>query len=366
MNSLARRYWHWALFAVFALIGFWLLWKVRAILLPFVLGAVIAYVLEPAVAWAEQQRLGRVGAVIGIVSTFLGFITLLLVLAVPVLVEEITEFAAAIPTWAYRFQVALNGMMNAYESLNVPEDLTRATSTAIYRMSLETRDYLVEFAMGAPGRALDILGGVVNLLVTPFVAIYFMLDGARLIELFWRIVPDAYEPTLRRIGRDLDSVLSGFLRGYLLVALILAVLTGSTLGIIGVHFAAVLGAVAGLTNFIPYFGPFIGAIPAMIVAAFQSPTMVLWVAGAYIVIQQIEGMLLTPTIIGRRTGLTPLTVIFSVLGGGALAGVWGMVLAVPTAAVLRVLLREVLTWALDLPQQKDREGEGCQCAETKS
>ncbi len=367
MSSSSRRYRQVALFAALSLAGLWLLWKVRAILLPFALGAVVAYALEPAVAWAERHRVGRPGAVIAIVAVFLGIVALFLVLAVPLLIEEVTDFAGMIPTWAYRFRVALNEVANVFESLDFNEELTRAISAAVYRMSLDARDYLIDFAIGAPGRALGFLGGLVNVLVTPFVAVYLMLDGPYLIERLWQNVPDDYEPTLHRIGRELDSILAGFLRGYLLVALMLAAISASILALIGVRFAVVLGAVAGLTNFIPYFGPFIGAIPAMVVAAFQSPSMVLWVAGAYVVIQQIEGMFLTPTIIGRRTGLTPLAVVFSVLAGGALAGVWGMVLGVPTVAVLRVILREILVWALDLPsQEEERARQGCERGETKS
>ncbi len=334
--------------ALLGILGAWFLWIVRSVLLPFFIGGVLAYALEPLVARAERGRFGRKPAVVLITLGFIAVLALVFMLTVPLLIEEISRLASMLPVWALRFRIALPQWIARLEAIEIPREVERSISSAVYRMAFDVQDALVDFAVAAPGRVLALVGGVLSLIVVPFTTVYLLLDGPRLIERAWEMVPRAYQPKLRTIAGELDVVLSGFIRGYLLVALLIALFSGTLLAILGMRFYVVLGFIAGLTNLIPYFGPFIGAIPALAVAAFDSLSMVLWVAGAYIVIQQVESLVLSPRIIGSRTGLHPLAVVASVMGGGAIAGIPGMILGVPVVGVSRVILCHVLRWALRL------------------
>ena len=348
MSATGRNVWRPTAVIVIAAGSIWLLLKVHSILWPFFLGGVMAYALEPVVAILGRTRMGRRPSVILVISGFLGALTILGVTVIPVLADEISRLASLVPLWIYRLQVAIPGWLEAVEGIDIPRDVERSVTVTIFRMSLSARDALVDFATSAPGGIVRFAGGVISLLVAPLVAVFLMWDGPRLAEAFWGVVPGTIRPKCREIIGELDVVLSGFIRGYLLVALLVAFVSGTFMAILGIRFYWLLGVTAGLTNLIPYFGPFIGAIPALIIAAFDSSTMVLWVAGAYILIQQIESLLLAPRIIGSRTGLHPLEVVFSVTAGGALAGIAGMILGVPVLAIIRVLLRHIIRWGLDL------------------
>jgi len=143
------------------------------------------------------------------------------------------------------------------------------------------------------------------------------------------------------LGRKVNHVVSGFLRGQLIVSCIVGILVASCLSLLGVKYAIIVGIFAGLADIIPYFGPLISAVPAVALALTVSPWTALWVVILLIAIQQFEGSVLSPKIVGDRVGLHPLTVIFAVLAGGELMGILGMLMAVPVAATVKVVAAHV-------------------------
>ena len=247
---------------------------------------------------------------------------------------------------------ALADLSASLDTAPLPPELTDAVRTTLFRVSLDAQAALLAFLAAAPGRFVALVGGVLSVVLVPIIAGYLLLDANRVRRTLWSIVPEERAAGVQVLLKELDLVLSGFIRGYLLVALIIGLTSGTLLALLGLRFYPILGLVAGLTNLIPYFGPFIGALPALAVAAFDSPGMVLWVAGAYVIIQQLESLLLSPRIIGSRTGLHPLAVVFAVVGGGSLAGIPGMILGVPILGISRVLGSHLLRWALEIPGRR--------------
>ncbi len=327
----------------------WLLWRVQVVLLPFLLGAIIAYALEPLVAWAEGYRVSRSVAVVSISLLFVIALIATGIFGIPVIVQQVSRMASYVPLWAYRIGRAVVELSASLDTADVPRELSEAIRTGIFRLSLDAQATLLDFVTAAPGRFVALMGGALSLALVPVIAGYLLLDARRLRRALWRMVPGEQVPGVRVVLGELDVVLSGFIRGYLLVALIIGLTSGTLLALLGLRFYPVLGLVAGLTNLIPYFGPFIGAVPALVVAAFDSPGMVLWVAGAYVIIQQLESLFLSPRIIGSRTGLHPLAVVLAVVGGGSLAGIPGMIVGVPILGISRVLGTHLLRWALEIP-----------------
>jgi predicted PurR-regulated permease PerM len=137
---------------------------------------------------------------------------------------------------------------------------------------------------------------------------------------------------------DIDQVIGEFIRGQLIVCTVIAVLTSIALYLMGVQFAIILGMIAGIVDVIPYFGPFIGMLPCIAVALLQSPKLALYTALAFIAIQQVESNIISPKIVGDRVGLHPVVIIFALLAGERLLGFIGLVLAVPAAAIIKVIL----------------------------
>jgi predicted PurR-regulated permease PerM len=155
-------------------------------------------------------------------------------------------------------------------------------------------------------------------------------------------IPKGIRDQVINISRDIDNLLSRFIRGQLIIAMIVGVLSIIALVVLKVQFAFLIGTIAGVTNIIPYFGPIIGAIPAIIVALLDEPMKAIWVIIAFFIIQQTESAILSPKIVGESVGLHPVFVILVLLIGGELFGVIGLIFAIPIAASIKIILNHLV------------------------
>ena len=188
-----------------------------------------------------------------------------------------------------------------------------------------------------------VVGWVANLFLAPVVTFYLLRDWDGLLAKVLSLFPRTISPTVGVIARECDEVLGEFFRGQLLVMVAMAFVYWAGLSIVGLELALLIGFTAGLVSFVPYLGLIVGVTAALIAAFFQFGTgwPLLWVGAVFGVGQIIEGMLLTPWLVGDRIGLHPVAVIFAVLAGGQLFGFLGVLLALPIAAVVTVLLRHL-------------------------
>jgi predicted PurR-regulated permease PerM len=191
------------------------------------------------------------------------------------------------------------------------------------------------------GTIIIIVKAIFNFVLSIIVSFYFLKDREVMQTKFAQTVPKKYHKQVFHFLRDVNDVLSAFIRGQLTVCLIIGVVTFIGLTIMGIDFALLIAIIAGVTNLIPYFGPVIGAIPGIVVGAMQSPWMSLKVLIFFVVVQQIDGNIITPKIVGDKVGFHPVLVILVLLIGGQWKGVLGMLLAIPVAAVIKVTLRHV-------------------------
>jgi predicted PurR-regulated permease PerM len=197
--------------------------------------------------------------------------------------------------------------------------------------------------------ASEIIGGLVgmfyqlpNLVLGPILAFYFARDKDQILRKVMSWIPARGRAEASNLIGEMDAVIGGFVRGQLLVAMIMAVMISVGLWLAGIEFAFLIGTAAGILDLIPYFGPLLGAIPALMVAVIKSPLHVFYVVAVFAVANQIETAVLSPRIVSGYVGLHPLAVIFSLLVGAYIWGLLGMIVAVPLAGILRVLLR--YTW----------------------
>ncbi len=317
-----------------------LLWLLRDILLPFVAGMAVAYLLDPAADRLEKWGFSRALATAIITALFVLVVIAALLLFVPLLVQQIEAFSLRLPGYVENLRGLIAAVLEVLRDRVSPEDLERIRSAA--------GDFV--------GRGVDwlagLLGGIVRggvavfsflslVFVTPVVAFYLLLDWDRLVVQVDRWLPRQHAGTIRAQVLEIDRRLAGFVRGQTTVVVILALFYAIALSLAGLEFGLIVGLGAGLISFIPYAGAVIGGVLSIGLAAVQFGDLlnVGIVAAIFVAGQVIEGNVLQPILVGDRVGLHPVWIIFALFAGGTLLGFVGLLLAVPIAAVIGVLGR---------------------------
>lgn len=330
---------------IIAAAGFFLLcliflWVFGDVLLPFILGAVIAYLLDPVIGLLTQQtRMRRPVAVLLILFSFLFVIALGLSLTIPLLVRETSQFIQDAPTM---FDQLVDYTMPFMDSLRERLGLT----DEIGIKQIVTENW--QGALTAGGTLTEIftaIGGGITAFVTvcifTVIIAYFMLNEWPEISRWIKgMIPRPLCGTAYQLWDQIDAKLAGFVRGQLTVALILGISYAVALSIAGLNYGVLIGLLSGLLAIIPMVGSTVGLVASVLVALVQSGDLfyVAVIAAIFLSGQMIEGNFLTPMIVGDKVGLHPLWVFFALLAGGSLMGITGMLIAVPVAAVISVLL----------------------------
>ncbi|MCG8401319.1 MAG: AI-2E family transporter [Firmicutes bacterium] len=309
----------------------------RNIFLSLILAVVLAYLLHPLVQAVEKRGVSRTASIV-IVYTATFFIAAgLLLYGMPHIISQLYKVADAIPGYAAQVQSFTASLQTEYARAGIPEALRHIIDERISwleAMIIWQAERVVEILLG-------LAGYIFNIILAPIFAFYLLKDNELFTSRLVSFIPPGSREDVLTLGGEISRVIDSFVRGYLLVSLVTGFLTGLAMTLLNMEFALMLGIFAGLTNLIPYFGPLIGAIPAVALALLVSKWMVLKVIIAYVIIQQIESTVIGPRIIGNRVGLHPLFVILVLLAGAQLYGLTGLILAVPVAAILRVLFRFV-------------------------
>jgi len=310
------------------------LYLVRRALPPFLGALALVYLLNPAVTWLEKRGLGRTAAIVAVYAGGAAVATGLLVVYLPRLLTEMGMAAAQLPAYAER--------VSRWAS-DLQQRLAAPWMPAALRMAL---DDVLQGAQGAMvSDARETARSVVNsapvlasLLLSPFLAFFLLRDLEAIKAWLYCLVPWHLGEKGWQVVAEVDRAVGGFFRGQVTVAALVGLLVAAAIFLLGMPFPLLLGLVAGVTELIPYFGPVLGGIPAVLLALTRGPLMAVKVALALGIIQQLEAGFLSPRIVGQRTGLHPAVVAGAVLAGGYLGGLTGMILAVPVAGALRPLV----------------------------
>ncbi|HHY45923.1 MAG TPA: AI-2E family transporter [Firmicutes bacterium] len=310
------------------------LYRIRAVLVPFVAAGAIAYLIDPLVSALERRGAPRsAGTVIVYLGT--GVVMLLLCLYLfPSFLRQLQELADILPGHAMRLQARLSLIYERFDRLRVPEPVRVFIDDAITR----GEQHLREAARRAVEGLMGILSHSLGLIITPVLAFYITRDMDRIRGRVAGMLLARGRGDIIRLVGQIDGVLSEFVRGQLLVGAVVGGLTAIGLTLMHVEFALVIGILAGILDMIPYFGPLLGAIPAVAAALLVSPWTALWVALMLLAIQELEGAVIAPKILGDRVGLHPLVVIFAVLAGAEVFGFAGLLIGVPLAAILKIVV----------------------------
>ncbi len=330
-------------------------WIFGAILLPFVLGLAIAYLLDPLVNVIGRYNVPRWIAALIILGLFFVFVIAALMLAAPPLYREVSALAEAMP--GYIEQLA--AMMTPYsgwlqDQLNNGNsaDLQKALQDNIGKALGVGMSVLAGLASG--GQA--IAGFLSVTVLTPIVAFFMMKEWPVMKDWIDSLLPRHSYQTIKDLLAQIDTKLSGFVRGQLSVAFVLAVAYALALSLAGLKFGFLIGVMAGVLSIIPLVGSTVGLLTAVLVAWFQTGEWgyVGLIACIFLVGQFIEGNFLTPKLLGKSVGLHPLWILFALLAGGSLFGILGMLLAVPVVAVIGVLAAFTIAEYRKSPYYQDK------------
>ncbi len=321
----------------------WLLYLLAPILMPFIVGALFAYLGDPLVDRLEKTRLSRTLSVVIVFGTMIMSGLILLLFILPQLERQITGLVVRLPQFISWIQenmlprlIVILGLEPGSLDLAVVKD---AFANNIKDISGIMGRLLVKLTQS--GQSLIVWFAYLTLI--PVVTFYLLRDWDILVGKVNELIPRPYEKLVSKLAKQCDEVLAEFLRGQLLVMLAQAVLYSVGLWIVGLEFSLLIGMLAGLVSFVPYLGFIVGIGVAGIAGFMQFHDIIHLV---YILIvfgfgQVIEGMILSPLLVGDRIGLHPVAVIFAVMAGGQLFGIVGVLVALPVAAVIVVLLRHV-------------------------
>lgn len=310
------------------------------VLVPFIIGIVVAYALSPIVNFLEKHGVNRtIGSSFILFSFFLAIASLLL-FAFPFAQDEIITLTRTLPSLGLHLHTHVMSLLDEISSLISAEDWIRVQTYA--KTFLE--DALKWFAhlIGSLLTSGLALANVIALIiVTPLVSFYFLKDWPKILEALNKLIPKNASSTVLKLVNQIDHALSGFARGQALVCFTLALYYGSALSLAGLHSGLAIGFLTGCFSFIPYISVLSGFLISTIMAfvQFDDWTHRLMIITIFALGQIIEGNFLTPRLVGERIGLHPLWVIFAVFSGAYLMGFLGVLIAMPMAAIIGVLFR---------------------------
>lgn len=316
------------------------LYDVRAILMPFIVAFVIAYILKPLMVWMGAWKIPTAYSAFLLVFGFLILVVTAFLFAIPLLQKELVLLAKKLPGYIEAVEHTITPILQQLLSYIDEKTIAQVQETLAKQFGTMFAWFLQIFA-GLLTNTL-VLANVISLIIlTPLVTFYVLKDWAAIEEFFNDLMPHSMKKTTQKLAKQIEQMLSGYFRGQSLVCLTLAAYYILALSLAGLNFSFTIGFISGLLLFVPYVGFFIGFAVAMgvAIAQFQSLNAALMILGIYGVGQVLEGMWLTPKLVGGRIGVHPAWIIFALLAGGVLAGFLGVLIAVPVAGILGILIR---------------------------
>ena len=367
-------------FLIYRYNGFAAGWKkLTAILQPIIIGIVIAYLINPIMVFFEKhlmrwiepkmkkkakaKKLCRGIATLGALAVFILIIVVLLVMLIPQLVESIQGVATTLPSEVQHLIDKTNKYLSSdSEAANFVEDtLIYATNYikdwAMNDLLPKSNTYLTSITTGL----INVFKVLLNIIVGLIVSVYLLFSKETFIGQFKKLTYALFKPKKANIviqtARKSNEIFGGFISGKILDSMIIGIICYIVLLIMKMPYPVLVSVIVGVTNIIPFFGPFIGAVPSFIIIVLANPIQGLYFLIFLVILQQVDGNIIGPNILGDSTGLSPFWVIFAIMVGGGLFGFAGMLLGVPTFAVIYYIMQEILRYFLrkrDLPQDSSQ------------
>jgi len=339
----------WSIIGLIIIIAllFYIISLIKIAITPLIIAVVIAYSLTPSV-FLLQKKMKKIFAIIITYIIFLSLIFNIFFFLIPLLIDQSKIFINDFPIYLQNLTNIVNNFLqdsiiiknveNLIGKELIPKNGSTITQYFISRINLEDIDIFQRAATFTK----SIINIVLNLIVGPLLGLYILKDVDRIRTTFIKVIPKRFKPQAITIMDRINRVAGRYIGGQILISIIVGILCTIVLLALRVDFAFLLGFIAGVVNLVPFLGPIIGVIPAALVALFISPLKALLVILLFIAIQQIDNYLISPNIMKYQVGVHPGIIIFSLIVGGALFGIWGLLIAVPAVAIIQETLRYYL------------------------
>ncbi|MFO8059260.1 MAG: AI-2E family transporter [Bacillota bacterium] len=310
-----------------------LLWHFRAALTPVLLGAFLAYVLAPPVRLLESRGLSPLWSIVT-VYLLLGAVLLCgCIWVLPQAVSQLEKLVRGLPEYSAMVTAYVQRAQEGMYRVQLPQSMQDALLNAVTRAETAIEDVMEDFVNALFG----LLSHSFSLLAAPVLAFYFLQDRHSLTRRFTGLIPPRWRGRTEELLSEMDGVMMGFIRSRILVAGFVGISVSLVFIVMDLPYSFLVGSIAGVADLIPYFGPILGAVPALLVAATHTPRVLLRVLVALVLIQQIESVIISPLIMGDGVSLHPVWVVIALFVGAQVGGIVGMLVAVPVFASLRVL-----------------------------
>ncbi len=320
-------------------------YALRSVLLPFVVGIVTAYFLDPLVnRICRSGKISRNLATVFVMGLFLLILLPLILLLGGAIVSQVSDFIVDLPQYIKNFGEKLQGWIHKLQ-VYFPALALENVEAALQKNSGESLKPVLKIVHGIVNNSFAFINVVSLLLISPVVAFYMLRDWPEFTGKLMALVPQKHQTLVQDGVKQVNRIISGYLRGQILVCLALGSFYSLGLCLVGLKLGLIVGFLAGIISFIPYVGSISGFLMAIILVVTQYGTLpkILAVVTVFLIGQFLEGNFLTPKLVGENIGLHPVWVMFALLAGGVLLGLLGMIIAVPVAACLGVLLRYMIT-----------------------
>lgn len=329
MSWLHNKMFRVSIFCVVVGATFYFLFLVRDVVFSFLFGGILAYFLYRPVLWMERKGFRRTWAILVLYIVLLVSLALTLWFTIPKLIKELSSVAALLPQYTLELEELVDHI-NGMQWPGKLDEIIRQNTDNVENHIYAALQSLIAVMYGIASKAFIIV-------FAPIMAFYILKDWEGIKAAFASLLPPNTRREIGTLAEQIDSVIIEFSKGYLMISVIIGVLIGLAAALIGIKYALLIGILSGIGELIPYFGPILGGIPAIGLALSQSPYDAMYMTAAMIVIQQIESNIITPRLMGERVGMHPLLMVFALLAGGELMGIWGMIVAVPLAASLKII-----------------------------
>jgi len=319
-----------------------LVWLLAGVLTPFLIGMTIAYALDPLCDRLEAHGIGRTLATVIVLGGFVLVATVVLVLAVPLIWSQVTDLISRAPQIADNLDARIQPLWDRLRA-HMTDTMVTRVDAAVDVWSRGVLTWLAANLRSVAEGSIALFNVVSTLLIAPLVAFYMLRDWDRMIAIVRARIPRHVVDPISDTVREINDVLAAWLRGVLSLAGVLMVFYAAGLSLLGVPYGLLIGLVAGAIAFIPYLGPIVGGVPAMVAAFVHFDSAIMWAAtfGVFALGQILEGNVLTPWLVGRSVNLHEVWTIFAVMAGGALLGLTGVLIAIPVAAAVGVIVRRL-------------------------
>ncbi|MFC7394366.1 AI-2E family transporter [Scopulibacillus cellulosilyticus] len=311
---------------------------IETIFLPILLAGVCFYLFNPIIDFLERRGVKRIVSILVLYILIIDIIALIVTSVIPPLKEQIQSLIINIPKLSNEIQEIIHKVTQSKIVHKAGESLNTDINKIAKNLTSQLSKYAAGFSQGILAFVSTLTEVVLSIAVLPFLLFYLLKDGKKLPDYFVTLLPNRTRHEAKEILGDMNHALSAYIRGQIFVAICIGILLFIGYTIIGLNYALLLAVVAMVTNVVPYVGPIVAISPAIIIAIVTSPFMIVKLAIVWVVVQLLEGKVISPQIMGKSLHVHPITVIFVILTAGNLFGLVGIILAVPGYAVLKVIV----------------------------